>query len=162
MKDSVNEATEVLSATLNTQKCLLESGMEILGEAGIPPRLTKNGYLPESALCVSVSYPWKADKGGEEGCPFSSRGSASQKREGWHSAILRCGHQRPDHTKGWGMAAGAKEKKRKKFPCLPRRILKQRGSCQGALRPPGRATLSGCQRRTESATPRSWKLWRWR
>ena len=29
VKDSVNEATEVLSGILNTHKCLLESGMEI-------------------------------------------------------------------------------------------------------------------------------------
>ena len=29
VKDSVNEATEVLSDMLNTQKCLLESGVEI-------------------------------------------------------------------------------------------------------------------------------------
>ena len=29
VKDSVNEATEVLSDMLNTHKCLLESGMEI-------------------------------------------------------------------------------------------------------------------------------------
>ena len=35
-------------------------------------------------------------------------------REGRHIVILRCGHQRPDPTKGWGMAAGGKEKKKKK------------------------------------------------
>ena len=29
VKDSVNEATEVLSGMLNTHKCLLESGVEI-------------------------------------------------------------------------------------------------------------------------------------
>ena len=29
VKDSVNEATEVLSGKLNTHKCLLESGVEI-------------------------------------------------------------------------------------------------------------------------------------
>ena len=40
-------------------------------EAGIPPRLEKGGYLSETALCVSGIYPKKADKGGEEGCPFS-------------------------------------------------------------------------------------------
>ena len=42
VKDSLNEATQVLSWVLNTHKCVLESGVE---EAGISPRLEKNGYL---------------------------------------------------------------------------------------------------------------------
>ena len=42
-------------------------------EAGIPPRLKKDGYLPETALCVSGRYPKKADKGGEKGWSFSLR-----------------------------------------------------------------------------------------
>ena len=33
-------------------------------------------------LCVFGRHPKKSDKGGEEGCAFSLRGSASQEREG--------------------------------------------------------------------------------
>ena len=65
VKDSVNEAAEVLSGMLNTHKCILESGVEI------QKRLAE--------------------------------------REGWYIAILRCGHQRRDPKKRWGMAAGGKE-----------------------------------------------------
>ena len=36
-----------------------------------------------------------------------------QEREGRHIAILRCGHQRPDPKKGWGIAAGGKEEEKK-------------------------------------------------
>ena len=117
VKDSVSEATEVLNGMLNTHKCLLKSGVEI------QRRLIKDGFLLETALCVSVRYPKKADKGGEEGCSFSPQRSASQEREGRHTAIVRCGHQRPDTKKGWGMAAGGEEKKNEK------REEEERGSC---------------------------------
>ena len=69
VKDLVNEATEVLSSMLNTHKHRKRGGN--IEEAGIPPRLEKDGYLSETALCVSGKYPKKADKGGEEGCAFS-------------------------------------------------------------------------------------------
>ena len=83
-------------------------------DAGVPPRLKNDGYLTETALCVSGRYPKKADKGGEEDCSSSPRRSASQEREGRHIAIVRCGHQRPEPKKGWRMAAGGKEKQEKK------------------------------------------------
>ena len=76
-------------------------------------------YLLEAALYVSRRYPKKADKGGEEGCSFSPRGSASHEREGRNIANLRGGYQRPDATEGWVMAAGGKEAKVKGK--LPRR-----------------------------------------
>ena len=60
VKDSVNEASEVLSRMLNTHKCLLESGVEI--QKNLESRLKKDGYLPETALCVSGRYPKKLTK----------------------------------------------------------------------------------------------------
>ena len=110
----MNEATEVLSGIINTHKMPSRKRGGNPEEGGIPPRLEKGGYLPEAALCVSERYPEKADKGGEEGCSFSPRESASQEREGRHITHLRCGQQRQDFTKGWGMAAGGKEEKDKK------------------------------------------------
>ena len=54
VKDSVSEATEVLSGMLNTHKCLLESGVEIQkrleSQAG---SFEKDGYLSETAFRVS-------------------------------------------------------------------------------------------------------------
>ena len=86
-------------------------------EAGIPPRVKKDGYLPETALCVSGRYPKKLTKGEKRVAPSLPEDQLSKK--GKHIAILRCGHQMPDPTKGWGMAAGAKEKKRKKGDLCP-------------------------------------------
>ena len=82
-------------------------------KAGIPPRFEKDGHLSETAFRVSGRYPEEADKGGEEACPFSRRGADPEEREGQHIALLRRGHQRPDPTKGWGMAAGGKKEERK-------------------------------------------------
>ena len=53
VKDSVNEATEVLSRMLNTHRCLLESGVEFQKRLESQPRLEKDGYLLETTLCVS-------------------------------------------------------------------------------------------------------------
>ena len=83
-------------------------------EAGLPPRLEKDGYLPETALCVSRKYSKKADEGGEEGCSFSPPGIGSSRKEGPLIAHSRCGHQSLNPTKAWGMAAGRKEEKKEK------------------------------------------------
>ena len=66
-------------------------------EAGIPPHLEKDGYLSETARCVS-EIAQKSQKGGEEGYSFTPGGSASQEREGKYIANLRCRYQRPDPT----------------------------------------------------------------
>ena len=70
VKDSVNEATEVLSGMLNTHKCLLESGMEIQKrlESHTASKRMSMFLRPRSALW---EIPQKADKGGEKGCAFS-------------------------------------------------------------------------------------------
>ena len=62
VKDSVSEASEVLSGMLNTQKCFGERGGNP-EKAGIPPRHKKDGHLPETALCVSGDTPKKLTKG---------------------------------------------------------------------------------------------------
>ena len=38
-------------------------------EAGIPPRLKKDGYLPEATFCVSGGYPKKLTKGEKRAPP---------------------------------------------------------------------------------------------
>ena len=51
VKDSVNEATEVLRGMLNTHKCLLESGMEIQKRLESHPASKRTGIFrrPRSA-----------------------------------------------------------------------------------------------------------------
>ena len=51
-------------------------------EAGILSRLEKDGYLSETAICVSGRYPKKADKGGspsplEDRLPKKEKGGTS-------------------------------------------------------------------------------------
>ena len=65
VKDSVNEATEVLSGMLNTQKCLLESGVRIQKRNRIPPRHEEIGDLSETTG-VSGRYPKKSGDGAKE------------------------------------------------------------------------------------------------
>ena len=114
VKDSVNEALEVLSGLLNTHKCLLESGVEIQKKLESHPASEKMGIFRRLRSASLGDTPKELTKGKKEGCLFSPPGSASQERKGRHIAILRCGHQRPDPTKGWGMTAGRKEEKEKK------------------------------------------------
>ena len=137
-------------------------------EAGILSRLEKDGYLSETALCVSWRYPQKDDKGGGRGGSPSRIGSPRKERAKDRKLTLRPPKARPHRRMGngsWWRKKGKgikKERKKKKkgFLCLLRRTPKRRGSCQGALRLPERAMLSGCRRRTVSPTPRSWKPWR--
>ena len=102
-------------------------------EAGIPPRLKKDGYLTEIAFSASGRYPKQADKGGGEGCSFFPQGSASQEREGRHIAHLRFGHHRPDPTKGWGIAAGDKQAVQ---------ALRRCAECSGPFNRAGRSKLA--------------------
>ena len=160
VKDNVNEASEVLSGMLNTHKCLLESGVEIQKKLESHPASKKMGIF-RRLRSASLGDTLKKLTKGRRDLPPPLQGSAPQEREGRHIAIVRLGHQRPGPTKGWGMAAVQKEKtekkrkRRKRFLYLLRRNLKQRGGCRGALRLPGRVTLSWCPRRTTSPTPKS-------
>ena len=70
VKDSVSEATEVLSGMFNTHKFLLESGVEIQKRLESQPTSKKMGNS-ETALCVSGKHSKKTDEGGEDGCAFS-------------------------------------------------------------------------------------------
>ena len=107
IKDSVNEATEVLSGMLNTHKCLLQSGVEIQNRLESYPALKKKGIFRTLRSASLGDIPKKLTK----------------------------------------------EEKRV-APSPPEdRLPKKEGSCRGALRPPGRATLSWCRRMVESPTP---------
>ena len=88
VKDSVNEATEVLSGMLNTHKCLLESGVKIQKKMESHPAMKKLGDLSETTFGVSGRYPKKAGEGRKKICALSPSGKNSQKGEGWLFALL--------------------------------------------------------------------------
>ena len=128
-------------------------------EAGIPPRLKKDGYLPEIAFCVSGRYTKKLTKGEKRVAPSPPENRLPKKGKGGISPSYAAA-TRGQIPKRMGNGSlwkrrKKKERRRKRFLCPLRRSIKQRGSCRGALRPPGRAMLSGCRRRMESPTPTS-------
>ena len=66
VKDSVSEATEVLSGMLNADKCLLESGVEIQKRLKSHPSSKRMGtYRRPRSVSLGDRYPEGADKGGE-------------------------------------------------------------------------------------------------
>ena len=73
VKDSVNEATEVLSGMLNTHKCLLESGVEIQKRLESYPASKRMGIFrgPRSASLIDIPKKLKKKDPG----PGKSRSS---------------------------------------------------------------------------------------
>ena len=63
VKDSVNEATEVLSGMLSTHKCLLESGVEIQKKLESHPALKKMGIFRRLCPATLGDTPKKLTKG---------------------------------------------------------------------------------------------------
>ena len=85
MKDSVNEATEVLSGMLNTHKCLPESGVEIqkrleshhaLKKMGIFRRL-RSASLRDTAKKLTKGEKRVAPSPPEDRLPKKGRGGIS-------------------------------------------------------------------------------------
>ena len=63
VKDSVNEASEVLSRMLNTHKCLLESGVEIQKKLESHPASKKMGIFRRLRSASLGDTPKKLTKG---------------------------------------------------------------------------------------------------
>ena len=63
VKDSVNEATEVLSGMLNTHKCLLESGVEIQKRLESHPASKNMGIFRRLRSASLADAPKKLTKG---------------------------------------------------------------------------------------------------
>ena len=81
VKDSVSEATEVLSGMLNAHKCLLESGVEI--QKGWNPTSPRKGWVSFGDRVLRLwEIPKKADKEGEERCAFTPEERISKKGKG--------------------------------------------------------------------------------
>ena len=85
---SVGESAEILDSLINTQRILIESGVEVL-KRWKPSPSPENGDPPEITFVVSGRYHEIVNKWGKEGNTFSSRGTESQKRERQFIAQLR-------------------------------------------------------------------------
>ena len=69
VKDSVNEAAEVLSGMLNSLKCLLESGVEIQKKLESHPALKKMGIFRRLRSASLGDTPEKLIKGEKRVAP---------------------------------------------------------------------------------------------
>ena len=143
VKDSVNEATEVLSNMLNNHKCLLEGGVEIQKKLESHPASKKMGIFGRLRSAFLGDTPKKLTKGEKRVAPPQDRLSKKGKRGSPPSYAAVTRGQTPQKDGEWQLVQKKKKRKRRKrFVCLLRRNLKQRGSCRDALRLPGRVMLS--------------------
>ena len=122
VKDSVNEATEVLSGMLNTHKCLLESGVEIQKKLESHPASKKMGIFRRLRSTSLGDTPKKLTKG-EKGLLLlpPKIGFPRKGREVYHYLTLRPPEFRPQ--KRMGNRSWRKRRKGKK------REKEERGSC---------------------------------
>ena len=71
VEDSVNEATEVLGGMLNTQKCLLESGVEIQNRLESHPASKKMGIFRRRRSVSLEDTPKELTRGEKSVAPSS-------------------------------------------------------------------------------------------
>ena len=115
VKHSENEATEVLSCMLNTQKCLLGSGVKIQKKMESHTAMKKLGIFQRPRSASLGDTPKKQAKGEKRSAPSPpleknpkrGKGSSSPSYAGWPRAS-------PKIKKGTGMWSRKKEKKKKK------------------------------------------------
>ena len=104
VKDSVNEATEVLSGMLNTHKCLLESGVEIQKKIESHTASKRMGIFRRPRSASLGDIPKKPTKGEkrvapsplEDRLPIKGKGGTSPtyKGRGCCRAVHRAGQAR--------------------------------------------------------------------
>ena len=82
VKDSVNEATEVLSGMLNTHKCLLESGVEIQKRLESHPASKRMGIFRRPRFASLGDTPKKLTKGEKRVAPSAPEERISKKGKG--------------------------------------------------------------------------------
>ena len=115
VKDSVNEAAEVLGAMLNTHRCLLESGVEL------QKRLET--HLASKKMCIfrrprSASLgdtPKTQTKGEKRAAPFPLRKELLRGGKAARHRRMHRSSQAPIKDEDWQVVAKKKKKKRKKW-----------------------------------------------
>ena len=144
VKDNVNKATDVLNGMINTHKCLLESGVEFQKRLESYPTSKRMGIFRRPRSASLGDTPKKLTKGEKRVAPSPPEDQIAKKGKGSTSPTCAAATrgQTPQNDGKWQLVEKKKKKDRKKrFLCPLHRTLKRKGSCRGALRPPGRATL---------------------
>ena len=124
VKDSVNEATEVLSGMLDTQKCLLESGVEIQKRLKSYPASKKMGIFRRLRYASLGDTPKKLTKGEKRVAPSLPEDRLPKKGKGglYPSYATATKGQTPKKDGQWQLVENKKTKKkrrrrRKRFLC---------------------------------------------
>ena len=122
VKDSVNEASEVLNGMLNTHKTLLESGVEIQKKLESHPASKKMVIFRRLRSASLGDTPEKLTKGEKRVAPSSPEDRLPKKGKGGispsHAAATR--GQTPKKDGEWQLVERRKRKKREE---------EERGSC---------------------------------
>ena len=124
VKDSVSEATEVLSGMLNTHKCLIESGVEIQKRMESHPAVKQMGIFWRLRSASLGDNPKKLTKGEKRVAPSPPEDRLPKKGKGGISPTYATATrgQTPKKDGEWQLVEKKKNKKIKKEK-------KKRGSC---------------------------------
>ena len=132
-----------------SHKCLLESGVEFQKRLEFYPASKRIGIFRIPRSTSLGDTPKKLSKGEKRVAPSPPPPPEDQlpkKGKGFrpfpspiYAAATRS--QTPQKDGEWQLVEKKKKKRKRKkgFLCTLHRTLKRRGSCRGALRPPGRA-----------------------
>ena len=82
LKESVNEATEVLSGMLNTHKCLLERGVDLQERLGPHPASKRMGIFRRPCSASLGDTPKKLTKGEKRVAPSAPKDRIPKKGKG--------------------------------------------------------------------------------
>ena len=127
VKDSVNEATEVLSGMLNTHKCLLESGVKIQKKMEYHPAMKKLGIFQRPCSASLGDTPKNQGKGEKRSAPSPPLEKTPKRRKGGSSpSYAEVATSQPSNKEGdWHVVM----KKRKKKDEERKKGEKGRGPC---------------------------------
>ena len=116
VKDSVSEASEVLSEMLNTHKCLLESGVEIQKRLESHPASKKMGIIRRLRCAFLGDTPKKLPKGEKRVAPSPPEDRLPKKGKGGISPTYAAATrgQTPKKDGEWQLVEEKKKKKKKK------------------------------------------------
>ena len=124
VKDSVNEATEVLSGMLNTYKWLLESGVEIQKKLEPHPASKRMGIFRRPRFASLRDTPKELTKGKKRVAPSPSEDRIAKKGKGYTSPNYAAATRGQTLQKDgeWKLVDRKENKKKNKRK-------KERGSC---------------------------------
>ena len=114
VKDSVNEAAEVLSGMLNTHRCLLESGIELQKRLETHPVSKKMGIFRRPRSASLGDTPKLQNKGEKRAAPSPPQERTPKRRKGGPSPSYAqvAKSQAPMKDGDWQVVAKKKEKKK--------------------------------------------------